>query len=549
MGYSTCFSAAAFSLLVIVTRATSCPPWFYFNNDTQQCECGEYRTWKIRCNQPEQKIEVSDGYCVSYVHNKYYAGYCLYAHVGNYTDRIFSVAPSDPERFEEYMCGHYNRRGLLCGRCIDGYGPAVYSPEMKCVDCSKLSLGVAVVLFTVLEFVPITLFFIFVLVTRLNITNGPLLGYIMFCQAYMVSIESNFYIATHVLSQASVPLKVLLYSSLGLSNLWLLRIAWIFSPPFCISDNFTNIHLQLIGLIRSIIPLVVLVATCTMVELHKRNCRIIGFVWKCLSSVLKKISFRPVDGSAVIHTFSSFIFLSMYNLDFALVSAGTSNPVSQMDWTEEHVVFFDPTLVWFSHMHLIYLLVMFALYLFLVILPSLLLMVYPTRLYHFISRFMNQRKQLAITAFAEALHSCFKDGLAGTRDYRSLAGLSMVIQLLFPLLVYGCYITYHTVLPHDQYTLPVFTAIILFLLSLLISYLRPCKSLMANMSLSYHIMALGILLVALTLWRDDFSTRTATLETVFIGLPLISHLLVIGWAAHSLGKKIISRLRNQLSGH
>ena len=160
-------------IVVSDTRATSCPPWFYFNNDTQQCECGEHRTLKIRCNQPEQKIEISDGYCVSNVHNKYYAGMCLYAHVGNYTDRMFSVAPRDPERFEEYMCGHYNRRGLLCGRCIDGYGPAVYSLEMKCVDCSKLSLGVAVVLFGVLEFVPITLFFIFVLVTRLNITNGP----------------------------------------------------------------------------------------------------------------------------------------------------------------------------------------------------------------------------------------------------------------------------------------------------------------------------------------------------------------------------------------
>ena len=56
----------------------------------------------------------------------------------------------------------------------------------------------------------------------------------------MFGIESNVYIATHILSQASVPLKVLLYSSLAFSNVWLLRIAWIFSPPFCISDNFTT---------------------------------------------------------------------------------------------------------------------------------------------------------------------------------------------------------------------------------------------------------------------------------------------------------------------
>ena len=39
------------------------------------------------------------------------------------------------------------QKRFTCGRCIDGYGPAVYSLEMKCVDCSKLSFGVAVVLF------------------------------------------------------------------------------------------------------------------------------------------------------------------------------------------------------------------------------------------------------------------------------------------------------------------------------------------------------------------------------------------------------------------
>ena len=53
------------------------------------------------------------------------------------------------------------------------------------------------------------------------------------------------------------------------------------------------------------------------------------------------------------------------------------------------------------------------------LLPSLLLCVYPTRMYRYLSRFVSSRKRLAITAFVEALHNCFKDG---TRDYRMLAG-------------------------------------------------------------------------------------------------------------------------------
>ena len=71
------------------------------------------------------------------------------------------------------MCGPYNRKGLLCGECIDGYGPAVFSPYIKCENCSKLSTGFAVSLYLLLELTPITLLFVCVVVFRLSITAGP----------------------------------------------------------------------------------------------------------------------------------------------------------------------------------------------------------------------------------------------------------------------------------------------------------------------------------------------------------------------------------------
>ena len=139
---TVCVSVASVCLLVPVAEAgnSSCPTWFYLDNNTEQCECGWFQSWGICCSQPELRIEVADGFCVSYVENHYYAGNCIYAHSGNYTDRVFSEAPPTPDRLNEYLCGHYNRRGLLCGSCIDGYGPAVYSVEMKCTSCSTLSV-------------------------------------------------------------------------------------------------------------------------------------------------------------------------------------------------------------------------------------------------------------------------------------------------------------------------------------------------------------------------------------------------------------------------
>ena len=108
---------------------------------------------------------------------------------------MYSEMPSDPDLLNDTMCGPYNRTGLLCGRCIDGYGPAVYSLDMKCADCSKISTGSAISLYLFLELIPITLFFICVVLFRLNITAGPLLGYVLFCQiCYTSAVRYDIFI-------------------------------------------------------------------------------------------------------------------------------------------------------------------------------------------------------------------------------------------------------------------------------------------------------------------------------------------------------------------
>ena len=71
---------------------------------------------------------------------------------------MFSELPSDPDLLNGTMCGPYKRKGLLCGRSIDGYGPAVYSFDMKCANYSNISTGSAISLYLFLELIPVTLF-------------------------------------------------------------------------------------------------------------------------------------------------------------------------------------------------------------------------------------------------------------------------------------------------------------------------------------------------------------------------------------------------------
>ena len=183
----------------VLANSTSCPTWFYYSNASTKpgCKCGHSTSWRIHCNQQKRNVVIADGYCTTsagHVQGQYYAGLCPFRHTENNMDRMFSELPSDPNQLNVMMCGPYNRTGLLCGRCIDEYGPAVYSVDMKCANCSRLSTGYAISVYVLLELIPVTLVFICMIIFRINITAGPLLGYVIFCQVYVFYFKTYLYI-------------------------------------------------------------------------------------------------------------------------------------------------------------------------------------------------------------------------------------------------------------------------------------------------------------------------------------------------------------------
>ena len=522
--------------------ASSCPTWFYYNNATHQCECGELLDGMVHCNQQKLIAEIQDGFCATSTQQEgqYYAGYCPFRHTENNTNRMFSEMPSDPDLLNDAMCGPYNRKGLLCGKCIDGYGPAVYSLSMKCANCSTISTGSAISLYLFLELIPITLFFVCVVFFRLNITSGPLLGYVYFCQSYIYSVEEYLYICGYTVTHISSLLRMLLYSSMTLCGSLVLQVFKFVVPPFCISGKLTAIHIHMLSSVTTIYPIVLVIFTCIFMELHARNYRILHIIWKPFSIILNKLNIASVTNDAIIHALATFILLSASSLTFNVSSLFTMSPVyhSRNGTKYKTILFSDPTIVWFSHKHIFYVMIALVPFIFLTLIPSLLLCVYPTRLYKYISRFLKVRKRLAITAFAEALHNCFKDGLNGTRDYRALAGWFMLAGIQRPITCnlvkkgYG-----------SQYT----NGFLFICLSLVVSYLRPCKSGIANFSLSYHFMVSGILTIAVGLWNNDLSTRTDMLEGMFIIIPVISHILVLIWAVSALAHRIMKHFGYQFN--
>ena len=112
----------------------------------------------------------------------------------------------------DFMCGPLNHKGLLCRDCLDGFGPAVFTTGYACENCTVHS-HYGIVLYLLLEMVPITAFYFFVLAFQIRVTFAPLIGFILFSQAVVVTYSNNVSVRImlgHTGSTCNILAKILL---------------------------------------------------------------------------------------------------------------------------------------------------------------------------------------------------------------------------------------------------------------------------------------------------------------------------------------------------
>ena len=114
---------------------------------------------------------------------------------------------------------------------------------------------------------PTTLLFCIALIFNLNVTTGPLLGYILFCQAHVVTAaDENYLIRSLASFLPSQRLYIIFRSSLFLSSLWTLKFFQGNFPPFCISGKMTGIHVHMLSLIPTLYLLFLFAITYLIID-------------------------------------------------------------------------------------------------------------------------------------------------------------------------------------------------------------------------------------------------------------------------------------------
>ena len=325
-----------------------------------------------------------------------------------------------------------------------------------------------------------------------------------------------------------------------MSQFWNLQFFTGIIPPFCISEKLTGLHVHMFKFLPAIYPFILVVISCVIMELHARNYKIVRILSERLKIILGKANITDVTGDAVFHAFASFILLSNMSVLFAAGDVLNYAHVRNSTGYLQKIVFYiDPSAEVKSLTSITYILLAAIFLTCITLIPSFVLCIYPTRVYRYLSRFLSARKRLAITAFAEALHSCFKDGLNGTRDYRAMAGAT-------PFVV-ATYTALYTLNKFGHASLIVETVMWMMLVCV-VSYVKPLKSAVANVSLIFHGSLFGVLSCIIYLWEYELSLETYLLEVAFITILSTPHVLVALWAGYTLTKHIRTRLRCKFRG-
>ena len=159
----------------------TCPLWYYFDSDKCECQC--FPQWVVTCD-GEGNAFSEYGHILTYNDNEeLLSQYITQAYESvekyNITGSGKIELPGNISALNHYMCAPLNRKGYMCMDCIDGY---VYQRSEGWDEF---------ILFLSLELLPITVFYLLVLLFQIRMTSPPMTCFIMYSQLIIFALNKS----------------------------------------------------------------------------------------------------------------------------------------------------------------------------------------------------------------------------------------------------------------------------------------------------------------------------------------------------------------------
>ena len=511
-----------------------CPTWMYRNNTSTRCICGVDNYHTVKCDESTNRVYILDSHLLTFdeEQQEVIAGASIY---GIYTPNDdydnYHLVPMNKSHLNEVVCGQYNRRGRLCGECKDGYSPLVYSYNIHCKQCSHVESKFNILKFIVVAFVPLTAFYLIVVLFKFNANSPQLHGFTLCAQLISTPFILRVVLTNSYDNISAVKAMATLY---GFWNLDFFRTLY---PDMCL--KVTTLQALALDYVIAFYPLLLILITLALFNLHSQGYRIVTFVWypfnKCLSSLKNEWS----EKASMIDVFATFLLLSYSRI--MCVSFNLLIYTSIINARGEYLgryLYYDASYKFMGKEHLPYGIIALVLFIVFNILPVLILLLYPIKWFQ---KFLNyfRLSHVALHTFVDSFAGSYKDGTEpGTRDCRYFAGLYLLIRILY-------FITYEVTLTVYFIGISGIVTIILLLLYALIQpykpqyaiYNRATVTMIALMSINLFC-SVNIPISHNKMYRA--TTATFVLLGIFLTLPLLYITAVtIRWAVTVLKFRLL----------
>ena len=450
-----------------------CPTWFYPNETTCECQCGSAVGGVVECSDKKRAegVGILDCYCLTTDDRNWsnvVAGACFFncerhndAHDKYSRDKLYHSVPLNLSRLNEEMCKKgLKRAGRLCGGCMEGYQLPAYSYNMKCIRCSASTVS-SWITYTSMAFIPLTIFFIVVLVFRVNVTSPKLMSYVLLAQTLATPSSSRIVLTTLENRPQCLLIGKLVLAVYGIWNLDFLRI---FSPPICLGLD----ELQVLALDYAIAayPLLLVSLAYLLIQMHARGCLLLNILWFPFKRCYNRIQTDSAKNASIIDVFASFLVLAY--VKFLCVSFDFLIPTRVYDIHGQEagtLLYYNANIGYWGSKHLPYGILAVIVTVVFNFFPLILLLLYPLRCFQ---RVFGNWQRLRI--FTDSFQGSYKDGVAeGRYDCRYFAALFFVARILF-------FITYALTTSGYYYAVALLLQVTLILVLVLVKPYRKALS-------------------------------------------------------------------------
>ena len=425
--FFTVLRAASLPELCRYPVHSTCPTWTVSEPHTNTCKCGVPLDDTISCRHVTggDEVTVLSGLCMTLNKNQTetVVGSCPF-HYGHHAS--FYVIPSHPSELDAAVCGVTNRTGQLCGQCMEGTSPPVYSYYLQCVSCTANNWAK----YLTVSLLPTTVFFLGALSLRLRASSPHMNGFILFCQLLtsppiLREVAESYYVHDYAHSYIGIAGDIYI-SYFSIWNMDFFRMAY---SPFCLHPNASMLQVLSLDYIVAAYPLALIILTYTLVTLHYHNCRLVVCLWRPFLKCCFRFRRQWNIQNSLVDAFATFLLLSY--VKFLNVSFDILTPSFIYNkWGKQvaTVTYYDGHVEYFGKDHRPYAVLAIAVLLVFTVLPILLLCLYPCRWFHKFLNSCHLRCQ-ALHIFMDAFQGCFKDGTNGTRDCRYFAAIYLITRV------------------------------------------------------------------------------------------------------------------------